>query len=290
MYGSCPGGLVGLFARLGDSPISPEPDIYRLAWSLFAEPHHRQRAKLLMETQGTVTAARIRIVNHLDGILLRRSVLDRLTTPGEVASLREAVRLIKSLVPQADDTRLGQSLDALGTCVGNHRSRVQSLATWALRWLEGMQHAPIAGPFHQDDPDFRLLFGKGLLEAGRRFRNCLPDRLGHVALGRRLYYEWTREPGAIIELHCLSDGRGRTFYSARQVSGVANARLLPDDLNAIRARLSRAGVLFNGASIGQRAPLFGFLNIFEDEDADDTYVSFLNPLEDAGNRQPMEVA
>jgi hypothetical protein len=153
-----------------------------------------------------------------------------------------------------------------------------------------MQHAPIAGPFHQDDPDFRLLFGKGLLEAGRRFRNCLPDRLGHVALGRRLYYEWTREPGAIIELHCLSDGRGRTFYSARQVSGVANARLLPDDLNAIRARLSRAGVLFNGASIGQRAPLFGFLNIFEDEDADDTYVSFLNPLEDAGNRQPMEVA
>jgi hypothetical protein len=109
-------------------------------------------------------------------------------------------------------------------------------------------------------------------------------------LGRRLYYEWTREPGAIIELHCLSDGRGRTFYSARQVSGVANARLLPNDLNAIRTRLSRAGVLFNGASIGQRAPLFEFLKIFEDEDVGDTYVSFLNTLADAGNRHSMEVA
>src|SRR5918998_2653212 len=243
-----------------------------------------------METQGTVTAARIRVVSHLDGVLLRGSVLDHLTTPAEVASLQEAVRLIKSLVPEADDIRLGQSLDALGSRIGSHRSRIRSLATWTLGWLEGMQNAPVAGPFPKDDPDLRLLFGKALLEAGRRFRNFLPDHLGHVALGRRLYYEWTKEPGAIIELHCLSDGRGRTFYSAGHVSGVANARLPPDDLNAIRARLRSAGVLFNGASIGQRAPLFAFLKIFEDEDAGDTYVSFLNTLADAGNRQSMEVA
>lgn len=290
VYGSCPDGLVGLFARLGDSPISPDPHIYRLTWRLFAEPHHRQRAKLLMETEGTITAARIRVVSHLDGVLLRRSVLDHLTTPGEVASLQEAVRLIKSLVPEADDIRLGQSLDALGSRIGSHRSRIRSLATWTLGWLEGMQNAPVEGPFPKDDPDFHLLFGKALLEAGRRFRNCLPDHLGHVALGRRLYYEWTKEPGAIIELHCLSDGRGRTFYSAGQVSGVANARLLPDDLNAIRARLGRAGVLFRGARTDQRAPLFGFLNIFEDEDVGDAYASFLDTLAKAGDEQPIGVA
>jgi hypothetical protein len=153
-----------------------------------------------------------------------------------------------------------------------------------------MQNAPVEGPFPKDDPDFHLLFGKALLEAGRRFRNCLPDHLGHVALGRRLYYEWTKEPGAIIELHCLSDGRGRTFYSAGQVSGVANARLLPDDLNAIRARLGRAGVLFRGARTDQRAPLFGFLNIFEDEDVGDAYASFLDTLAKAGDEQPIGVA
>jgi hypothetical protein len=153
-----------------------------------------------------------------------------------------------------------------------------------------MQNAPVAGPFPKDDPDLRLLFGRALLEAGRRFRNCLPDHLGHVALGRRLYYEWTKEPGAIIELHCLSDGRGRTFYSAGQVSGVANARLLPDDLNAIRARLSTTGVLFNGASVGQRAPLFGFLNIFEDEDAGDAYAGFLETMETLQDENAMGVA
>src|SRR5918998_2622840 len=100
-----------------------------------------------METQGTVTAARIRVVSHLDGVLLRGSVLDHLTTPAEVASLQEAVRLIKSLVPEADDIRLGQSLDALGSRIGSHRSRIKSLATWTLGWLEGMQQAPVAGPF-----------------------------------------------------------------------------------------------------------------------------------------------
>ncbi len=290
MYGSYPGGLVGLFARLGDSPISPEPDIYRLAWSLFAEPHHRQRAKLLMETEGTITAARIRVVNHLDGILLRRSVLDRLSTPGEVACFQEAVRLIKTLVPEADDARLGQSLDALGPCVGRHRSRIQSLATWTLGWLEGMQHAPVAGPFPNDDPDFRLLFGEALLEAGRRFRNCLPDQLGHVAVGRRLYYEWTKEPGAIVELHCLGNGQRQVFYSVGQIRGSGNACLPPEVLNPIRARLSRGGVLFQGAGTGQRAPLYGLLNIFEDEDAGDTYASFLDTLAEAGDGQPMGMA
>jgi hypothetical protein len=240
-----------------------------------------------METEGTVTAARIRVVSHLEGILLRRSVLDRLSTPGEVASFREAVRLIKGLVPEADGTRLGQSLDALGPCVGSHRSRIQSLATWTLGWLEEMQHAPVAGPFPKDDPDLRLLVGKALLEAGRRFHNCLPDHLGHVAIGRRLYYEWTKEPGAIIELHGLRDGRGQVYYSAGQIRGISNSRVRPEVLNAIRARLSRSGVLFLGAGTGQRAPLYGLLNIFEDEDAGDTYASFLGTLEDAGNRQSM---
>jgi len=290
LYGSCPDGVVGLFTRLGDSPISSDPHVYRLAWSLFAEPQQRQRAKLLMQTEGTITAARIRVVSELDGILLRRSVLDRLATPGEVASFREAIRLIQSLVPEADETRLGQSLDALGPAVGNHWSRMQGLAVWTLGWLEGMQKAPVTGPFRDNDPDLRLLFGKALLEAGRRYGNCVPKHLGYVAVGRRLYYEWLREPGAIIELNCFRNGQGQGYYSVGQIQGVRNAHLRPEVLNAIRARLIRGGVLFHGAAIGQQAPLYGLLNIFEDEDVGDTYVSFLDGLEETGDEQPIEVA
>jgi hypothetical protein len=244
LYGSCPDGVVGLFTRLGDSPISSDPHVYRLAWSLFAEPQQRQRA----------------------------------------------IRLIQSLVPEADETRLGQSLDALGPAVGNHWSRMQGLAVWTLGWLEGMQKAPVTGPFRDNDPDLRLLFGKALLEAGRRYRNCVPKHLGYVAVGRRLYYEWLREPGAIIELNCFRNGQGQGYYSVGQIQGVRNAHLRPEVLNAIRARLIRGGVLFHGAAIGQQAPLYGLLNIFEDEDVGDTYVSFLDCLEETGDEQPIEVA
>jgi hypothetical protein len=142
-----------------------------------------------------------------------------------------------------------------------------------------MERAPIAGPFPQDDPDFRFLVGPALLDAGRRFRNCLPQQLGELALGRKLFFEWLPEPGAIVELYCLSDGRGRCYFHAGQIRGVNNARLLPGDLNAIRARLSTAGVLFRGADIRQQAPLFGLLNVFDDEGADQTFVSFLDDLD-----------
>ncbi len=63
VFGSCPKGLLGLFARLGDSPISPDRGVYRLAWSLYAEPQHRQRARLLMRTEGLITAAKLRVVS-----------------------------------------------------------------------------------------------------------------------------------------------------------------------------------------------------------------------------------
>jgi hypothetical protein len=118
VFGSCPKGSSVSFARLGDSPISPDRGVYRLAWSLYAEPQHRQRARLLMRTEGLITAAKLRVVSQLDGVLLRRSVLDRLSHRGEVESFQEAVVLIRTLVPEADDERLGQSLDALGSSQG----------------------------------------------------------------------------------------------------------------------------------------------------------------------------
>ncbi len=280
VFGSCPKGLVGLFARLGDAPLSPDPGLYRLVWSLYADPQHRERMKLLMEKPGIITTSHITIVSRLDDLLLRRAVLDRLWTPREVASFEEAVRLIKKLVPGASEDRLAQSLDALGPLTGSHWSGTKSLAAWTLRWLEEMEHAPVPGPIEPDDPEFRLLVGKALLEAGRKYKNCLADQFGHVAAGRRLYYEWLREPGAIVELHCLSDGCGRPYFSVGQVRGVSNARLRLEFLKAIRARLSQSGLLFAGAVTGQRAPLNGLLNIFEDEDANGTYVSFLDDAEE----------
>jgi hypothetical protein len=155
---------------------------------------------------------------------------------------------------------------------------VKSLGKWTLRWLERAKRAPVVGPFDHD-PDFRLLVGPVLLHAARRFQNCLPQQLGEVALGRKVFYEWLPGPGAIVELYCLSDGSGRSHFHAGQIRGVSNARLPPGTLNAIRSRLSAAGVLFRGANIGQRAPVFALVDVFDDEDADHAFASFLDELE-----------
>lgn len=206
LYGSCPKGLIGTMSRMGAMPATPGPGLYQLTWSLFADPQHRERAKLLMEAPGAITASRIRVVSHLNGILLRRSVLDRLSHLGDVISLQEAVRLIQSLVPEATDDRLAQSLDALTQAKGSHHSRTSHLSRWTLGWLAKMTKAPAQGPFPSDDPDFRLLVGQALIEAGHRYRVCLPDQVGAVAIGRKLFYEWKRKPGAVVELNCLTDG------------------------------------------------------------------------------------
>jgi hypothetical protein len=153
-----------------------------------------------------------------------------------------------------------------------------------------MQKAPVEGPFSDDDPDFRLLVGQSLVQAGRTYRNCLAQHLGHVAAGRRVYYEWLHSPGAIVELHCLSDGQKRIHFFVGQIKGKGNARLPPEALKQMRARLSHSGVLFKGADFGRRAPLNGLLDIFEDEDAGHTVVSFLDDLEAVCADRALEAA
>jgi hypothetical protein len=231
-----------------------------------------------METEGTITAARIRVVSRLDSVLLRRPVLDRLSNPGEVTSLQEAVRLIQALVPDATDERLAQSLDTLGSQQGSRRSQARSLSAWVLGWLAKAQRVPVQGPVPQDDPDFRLLLGCDLAEVGRQYGNCLGQYVGHVAAGRRVFLEHVREPEAIIELYCLHDGAGRAYYTVGQIRGKCNARLLPHDLDAIRARLSRHGVLFAGAP-GSRATIYPMLEIYDD---DNVIGGFLDDLEVEG--------
>jgi hypothetical protein len=265
-FDSCPQGFVSLLARLGDSPVSPDPRIYRLAWSLYADPRHRDRVKLLMQTEGTITASKILVMSHLDGLLLRRAVLDRISSPKEVQSLQEAVRLIQRLVPEATDERLAQSLDGLGPLDTSRRLQVGRLSAWVLGWLAKAERCPDQGPLPHDDPHFRLLVGRDLAGVGRRYQNCVGQYVGHVATGRRVFLEHVREPEAIIELHCLHDGAGRTYYTVGQIRRHHNARLLPHDLDVIRARLSQHGILFAGAPVGSSASMNTLLQVYDDDD------------------------
>ena len=114
-----------------------------------------------------------------------------------------------------------------------------------------MQRVPVIPPIPPGDPDLRLLQGCDMPELGRRFQNCAADRIGYIAVGSRLYYEWIG-PGApaVVELRCLQGGR----FLIEDIKGLRNASPAPAVANAIRARLSGAGVLayagHGGSSVG----------------------------------------
>ena len=103
-----------------------------------------------------------------------------------------------------------------------------------------MRRLPVVPPVSSDDTELRLVHGSDMAELGRRFRKCAADRIGYIAVGSRLYLEWIG-PGdpAVVELRCLQGGR----FVIEDIRGPRNANPAPAVADAIRARLSAAGVL-----------------------------------------------
>ena len=102
---------------------------------------------------------------------------------------------------------------------------------------------PVTLPLPVDDPDFVLAYGERLSSVGRRLRNCATTKVGSVAVGKSLLYEWVKPPGAVVELRRLSDGR----WLLMDILGNANSRPLSDLASTIRDKLMSHGVLTFGA-------------------------------------------
>src|SRR6195952_2031082 len=232
IYGSVPEGLLGLLARLGGDPL-PNPADYPLAYSLFAEPAHKARAKLLRQTEGQISPGTIKVVARLDPILLHKAVLARACDLERAEALNAAVALIRALVPDATDEALRQSLKGLSPSD-------RTLSKWVMGWLVRMQRVPVSPPIPAGDPDLRLLQGCDMAELGRRFQNCAADRVGYIAAGSRLYYEWLQLGGpVVVELRALARGH----FVIEDIKAPRNAEPDAAVADAIRARLSAAGVL-----------------------------------------------
>jgi hypothetical protein len=230
VYGSVPDGLLGALTRLGPDPLS-RPDLYRSLFDLFARPSNRARAKLLRNTARKLTEARIETVLRLDPILLHQPMFDAIRAPDEVDQLHAAIALIQATVAAASDKVLREAVAKLGSGT--------DIKSWVEGWL-AKQDRFLAPPPIQNDPDLIHLTGSGLIEGARRFRNCLRQKLLHSAAGRNAYYEWTGDPGAVVELFRLSDGR----WVATEMLGAQNTAVNIETARAIRAKLEQHGVLW----------------------------------------------
>src|SRR3954447_20584127 len=108
-----------------------------------------------------------------------------------------------------------------------------------LRLVRADATPPGDAPLPPSDPDLRLLQGCDMAELGRRFQNCAADRVGYIAAGSRLYYEWLQLGGpVVVELRALARGH----FVIEDIKAPRNAEPDPAVADAIRARFSAAGV------------------------------------------------
>ncbi|AWN35426.1 hypothetical protein DK427_06530 [Methylobacterium radiodurans] len=174
---------------------------------------------------------------HLDPVLLHPAMLARMSDIERVTTANAAVAVIRSVVPDATDEALRQSLDGLS-------ATGPSLGEWARGWLRRrMSRVPVEPPIPANDPELRLIQGREMADLGRRFQNCAADRVGYVALGSRLYYEWIGfgEP-AVAELRSLSGSNG-IYFVIEDLKGTRNSEPDAEVAKAICKRFSDAGVL-----------------------------------------------
>ena len=236
VYGQCPNGFLGLLSRLGCDPQGTK-ETYRAAFDLLSNPRHRQRAKVLGQLPGRVTAEHIAVVAGLDDALVHRAVVEKAKS-AEVQALNRFVTMIRDLCGATPES-IKHSLDKLhvGTIgVGMNE--------WAQGWLGRQKRLPFEPPIPATDGDFRLCLGVELTALGRRLRNCASQRKSYTFLSERLIYEWTGPGGpAVLELLRLTSGTEVRFV-CEDLRAPRNRRVSPELATVIQSKLHDYGILY----------------------------------------------
>lgn len=236
LYGQVPTGFLGLLSRLGGDPL-PSKETYRKAFELFADPRHRQRAKVLGQLPGRVTAEHITVVAKLDDALVHRVAVHR-TKPAEVDALNAFARMIVELCNATPET-IKHSLDKL-----NLDTKGVGMDEWARGWLGRQVRLPFDPPIPSEEPDLKLRLGVELDSLGRRFRNCAASRKSFTFLNERVLYEVVK-PGeqAVVELLRLTTG-DQTNWACEDLRGKSNRRVSPELATWVQSKLDQHGILY----------------------------------------------
>lgn len=230
-----PPGFLGILARLGHDPLSPDPDLYRVLWGLYADPRHRRRVKVLQQTSGQISATKIRTLAALDDLLVRKAVIDRIYDGNSVEPLGCLLGLIRSQCC-ATDAEIGSSLDTLPSA-----QPFEGFRNWAERWIEKQVRTRRLPPFPNDDPDLILRLGAGLGALGLRLQNCAKTVITDSFVGTRLVYEWVGPGGpATLEMVPAETG-GRAIWVCEDVRAPRNRDPSAEAVAAIRAKLDHYG-------------------------------------------------
>lgn len=194
-FGNVPDGLSGVLAQIGERPLPRSKD-YILLHDLLADED--ARAADALRGSGRITCRKLDVLNALDHRWRHANTLERLDTGGEALMFNQAIGFVQSLNSKATDEVVAGAIAVMRPA--------STLARLLDRFLQRADQLP-PHPIASGDNELRpLLSMRDVLDAGRRYRNCLRHRLADVAAGRMALGEFRGE--CLVEFRPLTAGAG----------------------------------------------------------------------------------
>jgi len=178
-FGEVPEGFASMLTQIGERPLPRAKDYIALR-AIIADSDARTADAL--RASGRITCRKLDVLNALDQRWRHANTLERIDTGGEALMFNQAIGFIQSLNSKATDEVVAGAIAAMRP--------TSTLARLLDRFLQRADQLA-AHPIASGDNELRpLLTMRDVLDAGRRYRNCLRHRLADVAVGRMALAEF----------------------------------------------------------------------------------------------------
>jgi hypothetical protein len=193
-FNQVPEGFSGLLERIGERPLG-RPQDYMLLHAIAAGDGSVGVEAL---RDGRITGRKLAVYSALDDRWRHANTLGRIDTPGEALTFNRAVDFVQAVSTRATDEVVANAIAAM-----RPTSTLPRLLDRLLRRADRLPEHPITAGDNELRP---LASMRELLEAGRKYRNCLAHRLADVAAGKMALAEFRED--CLVELRPLTQGRG----------------------------------------------------------------------------------
>jgi len=190
-----PEGLPGLLESVGEKPLPRAKDY--IALHGLAESDDARGADALRGS-GRITCRKLEVLAALDPRWRHANSLERIDNGVEAMRFNSAVQFVQSVNSKATDEVVAGAIARM--------ARSSSLPKLLDRFLRRADRLP-PHPISEGDNELRpLATMRDLLEAGRKYRNCLAHRLADIAAGKMAIAEFRGK--CLVEFRPLTLGAG----------------------------------------------------------------------------------
>jgi hypothetical protein len=211
-FGCVPEQFVGGLIRCGPMCLADRAHYARL-FQCFGEPGFERHRRAVIDL-GRISSHTIRVIDELDPLLLDHRIVVQFTDVEDARKVSEAFHLIRAFSSTTDE-EWGRMIEQVAADGGKITCSIR-------RWLARADRLP-AAPFDGGKTLKPLATASTLVDAAKRFQNCLRGKIHLVLSGRVAYYEHTGEVPAIVEIAPLSSGQ----WGVIGIYGIGNADISP---------------------------------------------------------------